>query len=369
MEFHSFIEKLSRQKLSVDFLFRHSTAYEVSSYFLKNEMLPKSDISDVYQPSMMSEGSPIIVSSIAFKFPGGVQTLSDLSQAQFKKSNMSEKSDILFSPDDLKDFPSASYGCFIKDKYQFNAEFFGISTAEDSYMDPNQRLLLEVVARAIYNTGRKLDDVKDKKIGVWVAMSNSDYHLLDGKGFKGDSSTFSATSTALAMCAGRISFSLGLHGPSVVVDTACSSSLVAIHQACSSILAGECEEAIVAASNLILTPWVSLAYARAGMLSSKGKCMVFDEQSNGYCRGEGVCALILKKRVINPTLSVRSYATIKACQTMHHGRGASLTAPNSDAQKDLLQTVLRKANISIEEIDFIEAHGQKYMISFSLFCN
>jgi acyl transferase domain-containing protein len=369
MEFHSFIEKLSRQKLSVDFLFRHSTAYEVSSYFLKNEMLPKSDISDVYQPSMMSEGSPIIVSSIAFKFPGGVQTLSDLSQAQFKKSNMSEKSDILFSPDDLKDFPSASYGCFIKDKYQFNAEFFGISTAEDSYMDPNQRLLLEVVARAIYNTGRKLDDVKDKKIGVWVAMSNSDYHLLDGKGFKGDSSTFSATSTALSMCAGRISFSLGLHGPSVVVDTACSSSLVAIHQACSSILAGECEEAIVAASNLILTPWVSLAYARAGMLSSKGKCMVFDEQSNGYCRGEGVCALILKKRVINPTLSVRSYATIKACQTMHHGRGASLTAPNSDAQKDLLQTVLRKANISIEEIDFIEAHGQKYMISFSLFCN
>ena len=159
------------------------------------------------------------------------------------------------------------------------------------------------------------------------------------------------------MISGRISFALGLHGPSVVIDTACSSSLVAMEQASNAIKLGKCDKAVVGSINLILSPWISISYAKAGMTSPDGKCHTFDAGANGYCRGEGCGAVVLKRLSDAVRDGDAIYAVLRGSSVLQDGKSASLTAPNGRAQEQLLRAALADAGVDAQDVRYIEAHG------------
>ena len=248
------------------------------------------------------------------------------------------------------------YGGFIKDVDKFDALFFGISPHEAELMDPQQRIFLETVWQAMEDAGYRMSDMSGTKTGLFVGVSAVDYAEIvkqHGVKIKGHL----ATGLAHSVLANRISFLFNFHGPSEPVDTACSSSLIALHRAVESIRNGDCETAVAGGVNIMLSPTVFISFLEAGMLSEDGKCKTFDSSANGYVRGEGAGAVVLKplNRAIKDKDHV--YGIIKATAINHGGRAASLTAPNMIAQSELIIEAYEKAGVDPATIGYIEAHG------------
>lgn len=247
-------------------------------------------------------------------------------------------------------------GGFINDVDKFDAGFFGISDEEADYMDPQQRLFLQTVWKTIEDAGYKAKDLSGTDTGVFVGTATIDYY----DSMKENSVEIKAyTSTGISHCilANRVSYLLDLRGPSEPVDTACSSSLVALHRAVESIMAGECEMAIAGGVNIISSPLCNISFGKAGMLSPDGKCKTFDSQANGYVRGEGVGAVLLKPLKKAQADGDHIYAVIKGTAVNHGGYVSSLTIPNPVAQAELIEKVFEKAQVSPDTVTYIEAHG------------
>lgn len=180
-----------------------------------------------------------------------------------------------------------------EDPRLFDNSFFGINNLEATYMDPQQRKLLEVVYESFESGGASLDDVFGSNIGCYIANFVFDFATMQTKDAE-SFSRYSATGMGNTILASRVSHIFNLKGPSFVVDTACSSSLYCLHLACAALKAKECESAIVAGANLILTPESHLGAVKAGILSPTSTCHTFDSSADGYGRAEGVGALYLK---------------------------------------------------------------------------
>ena len=157
--------------------------------------------------------------------------------------------------------------------------------------------------------------------------------------------------------AGRLSYVLGLEGPSLVVDTACSSSLVAVHLAVQSLRAGECHLALAGGVNVILTPKLTSSFARARMLSPEGRCKTFDAGANGYVRGEGCGVVVLKRLSEALADGNRVLAVIRGSAVNQDGRSNGLTAPNGRAQERVVRAALAAAGADADDIGYVEAHG------------
>nr|AGS77291.1 polyketide synthase [Myxococcus fulvus] len=248
------------------------------------------------------------------------------------------------------------WGGFLKQVDGFDAAFFGVTPREAELMDPQQRLFLETVWRTLEDAGYRPSSLSGSRTGLFVGVVTSDYGaLLKENGLEGEA--LAPTGNFHSLVANRISYHFNFHGPSEPCDTACSSSLIAIHRACEAIREGSCEQAIAGGVNLLLSPTLFVAFDSAGMLSPSGKLRAFDEGANGYVRGEGVAAVLLKP--LNKAIADGDhiYGVIKGSATNHGGRAHSLTAPNPNAQADLLMTVYRKAGIAPDRVSLIEAHG------------
>jgi acyl transferase domain-containing protein len=180
-----------------------------------------------------------------------------------------------------------------EDPRQFDNGFFGINNLEATFMDPQQRKLLEVVFESFESAGASLDGMSGTNTGCYVANFVFDFFNMQSKDAE-NFSRYSATGMGNTILANRISHVFNLKGPSFVVDTACSSSLYCLHLACAAIKAGECDSAVVAGANLILTPESHLGAVKAGILSGSSTCHTFDSSADGYGRAEGVGALYLK---------------------------------------------------------------------------
>jgi acyl transferase domain-containing protein len=186
------------------------------------------------------------------------------------------------------------HGSFLKDIDRFDPRFFNISPREAHNMDPQQRLVLEVAWEALENAGQAADKLVDSDTGVFVGISTNDYAT---KGV--DTATLDAyfgSGNSMSAAAGRLSYVLGLQGPSVSLDTACSSSLVAIHLACQSLRLGECGAAIAGGVSLMITPELMVSLSKVGFMAPDGRCKTFDARANGIVRGEG-CGVIVVKRL------------------------------------------------------------------------
>lgn len=250
-------------------------------------------------------------------------------------------------------------GAFLDKISGFDAQFFGISPAECRSLDPQQRLLLQVVYEAIEDAGMRLEDLQQCQTGVYVGLMNLDYARLivdDTNVPKIDE--FASTGNAASTVANRISFSLNLTGPSLTVDSACSSSLTALNIAMTHLQTAECDVAIVCAPNLILARHFHTAFCRTGLLAEDGRCKSFDAKGDGYGRGEGIAAVILKKT--SHALQDRDdpYAEIVACGLNNDGQNAiPMTAPSDKMQSELARRVLQESGLSKDDIQYVEAHG------------
>ncbi len=255
-----------------------------------------------------------------------------------------------------KNKTKAKWGGFVPDVDKFDPQFFGISPREAELMDPQQRLILETVWKTIEDAGYPASDLSGTKTGVFIGVTTHDYDELI-KEHTHEIEAFNSTGWAHSITANRISYLLNLRGPSEPVDTACSSSLIAIHRAVEAIRSGACETAIAGGVNVTLTPFLTLSFSKAGMLSEDGRCKTFDEKADGYVRGEGVGAIWLKPLEKAEQDGDMIHAVIKSTAENHGGRASSLTAPNPNAQAELLVEAYQKAGFDPDTIGYIEAHG------------
>ena len=259
-----------------------------------------------------------------------------------------------FAPDpDAPGRMLTRYGAFLDRVDGFDAGFFEVSPHEARRMDPQQRLLLEVAWEALEHAGIAPDRLRASTTGVFVGACSHDYDDLQPR--PADAHTL--TGGLLSVLSGRVSYHLGLQGPSLTVDTACSSSLVALHLACRSLRDGECDLALVAGVNLILDPEGSVRLSRMRALAPDGRCRAFDARASGYVRGEGVGVLVLRREADALRDHDRIWALVRGSAVNHDGRTPTPPAPKGPSQRDVIRRALADADVHPDAVDCIEAHG------------
>jgi polyketide synthase PksN len=251
---------------------------------------------------------------------------------------------------------SSKWGGFIDDIDKFDPLFFKLSPVEATFMDPQQRVFLETVWHTIEDAGYKPSALSGTRTGIFVGLATNDYIELLHATYP-QVETYLTTGNAHSVLPNRISYLLDLRGPSEPVDTACSSSLVAIHRAVQSIRTGECDLAVAGGVGLMITPTTFISFSRAGMLSPDGRCKTFDKDANGYVRGEGSAAILLKPLSKAERDGDHIYAVIRGSAVNHGGSASSLTAPNPHAQAEVVLDAYRKAGVDADAVGYIEAHG------------
>ncbi len=307
---------------------------------------------------------PIALVGIGLRFPGGART----PQAfwELLRAGTDAIEDIPPERWDIDAYFDADYsaagkmytrgGGFLHDIDRFDAAFFGISPREAASMDPQQRLLLETAWDALEHAGLPPDKLYQSLTGVFLALGNSDYARMVWANTD-DIDVYYATGTAFSVAAGRLSYLLGLQGPSLVLDTACSGSLVAVHLACHSLRSRESDLALAGGVNLILSPEANINFSKAQMLAPDDRCKTFDAAADGYVRSEG-CGLVVLKRLSDALAAGDTiFAVIRGSAVNQDGRSSGLTAPNGPAQEAVLRAALRSANITPDQVQYVEAHG------------
>lgn len=252
--------------------------------------------------------------------------------------------------------PQKWFANLIRGHDEFDHRFFNKTARESSAMDPQQRHLLQVAYQAVQQSGYFSLSAAEREtnIGCFVGTCQTDY---ESNAACHKPNSFTATGNLRGFLAGKVSHFFGWTGPGLAIDTACSSSLVAVHQACNSILSGECNMALAGGSHVMTSPGLFRSLAAAHFLSPTGQCKPFDAKADGYCRGEGAGAVFLKRLDAaladgDPILGVIAGTTVQ--QNSNH---TPLFVPNAPSLSTLFNNVLKKADIMPGQISVVEAHG------------
>lgn len=307
---------------------------------------------------------PIAIIGIGCRFPGGANNPESFWKLLEKGTDATQdvpkdRWDIQAFYDPDKSIPGKAYtfhGGFLEKTDEFDAHFFGISPREAAYLDPQQRVLLEIVWEALEDAGIAPEKIAGSNTGVYIGAFTLDYMILQLKSIEAIN-THTATGTMMTMVSNRISHVFDLRGPSLSVDTACSSSLVAVHLACQSIWNNECSLAITGGVNIITEPEYIVAESKGGFLSPDGRCKTFDSAANGYARGEGAGVVILKPLSKALADGDSIYTVIRATGVNQDGHTNGITVPRGESQEQLMRKVYQKAGIIPEQIRYIETHG------------
>ncbi|KAJ5403181.1 hypothetical protein N7509_003052 [Penicillium cosmopolitanum] len=238
----------------------------------------------------------------------------------------------------------------------FDANFFNISKVEAESMDPQQRMAMETVYEAMENAGLPVSKLAGTQTGVWMGNFTSDYRE---QVFRDSESApmYTATGTSSTSVSNRVSWFFDFKGPSFTLDTACSSTMVAMHLAVQSLSIGESSAAVVGGTNLLLNPDMFMYLSNQHFLAKDGKSKAFDESADGYGRGEGASVVVLKRMADALANGDPIRAVIRSTAINQDGHTKGLTLPSPDAQAALINEVYHKANLSMEETRYIEAHG------------
>ncbi|MFC8363196.1 type I polyketide synthase [Streptomyces griseorubiginosus] len=239
----------------------------------------------------------------------------------------------------------------------FDAAFFGVSPREALAMDPQQRLALELGWEALEDAGIAPDSVGGTPAGVYVGAISDDYATLLRRGGPQGITRHMFTGTQRGVIANRLSYSLGLRGPSMTVDCGQSSSLVAVHLAAESLRRGESNLVLAGGVHLNLVPESTVAVERFGGLSPDARCFTFDARANGFVRGEGGALVVLKPLTRALADGDRVYCVIHGSAVNHDGAGEGLAVPNADAQHEVIDAALAAAGVRPDAVQYVELHG------------
>lgn len=301
--------------------------------------------------------APIAVVGMSCRFPGGgVDPESFWRALEREVDGVVRIPESRWSTDPTENLPAATRWAGLLDSIDgFDAAFFNISPREALRLDPQQRLLLELSWEALERAGLPPARLLGTRTGVFLGMSSFDYGFMVAESLPID--VYSVLGGLLSTAAGRISYTYGLQGPCLTLDTACSSSLMAVHLACQSLRTGESDLALAGGVNLILLPHNIQTTAALQAMSPDGRCKTFDADANGFALGEGCGVVVLKRaadaiRDRDPILAI-----IRSSVTNHDGRTSGLTVPNVLSQQSLLRCALEQAQLSPEDIGYVELHG------------
>ncbi|KAK7921531.1 Beta-ketoacyl synthase [Apiospora marii] len=247
-----------------------------------------------------------------------------------------------------------------EDTRRFDAQFFNIQAGEAGSIDPQQRLLIEVIYEALELAGLKMEELSGSPTGVYVGVMCHDFsqithHDLD------NIPKYAATGTALSILSNRISYFFNWKGPSMTIDTACSSSLVAVHQAVQLLRSGQSRHAVAAGSNLIFAPTNYIAESNVNMLSPTGRSRMWDAAADGYARGEGVACVVLKRLRDAIADGDHVECVIRETGVNQDGRTPGITMPSSESQAELIRQTYARAGLNplleSDRCQYFEAHG------------
>ena len=329
----------------------------------KQALLKIRELKQQLADAQSNSGEPIAIVSMACRFPRHSNTPEAFWQSLLDQTDEvgdipDDRWDLDAFHDDDPEVPGKMYarrGVFLENIDQMDPEFFGISPREATWVDPQQRLLMEVGWEAIERAGWKPESIGEST-GVFVGWMHNDYQNEASDSFL-NLNPYIATGAAGSFLCGRLAYYLGLQGPSVAVDTACSSSLVALHLAIQSLQRRDCDQALVGGVNAICSPTTNILTCKLKALSPTGQSRAFDAAADGYLRGEG-CGVVTLRRLSDaqangdPILGI-----IRGSAVGHNGFSSGLTAPNPKSQTKVIRQALERAGVEPADVAYLEAHG------------
>jgi acyl transferase domain-containing protein/acyl carrier protein len=358
-------EKLGRS-LSPTLAWEYPTPEALASYLASADGAARGPVGGARVDRTDQE--PIAIVGLACRFPGapspnafwellrnGVDAITEVPASRWALG-------ALYDPDPTVPGKLATrWGGFLSDIETFDAGFFGISPREAAQIDPQQRLALELSWEALEDAGCPPASLKDTRTGVFFGAMWMDYARLPGAS-RDRIVQHTATGQDLSIVPARVSYTLGLLGPSIAVNTACSSSLVAVHLARQSLLSGESRVALAGGFNLLIAPESTIAMTKFGAMAPDGRSKAFDARANGYVRGEGGGVVALKRLSDALADGDRVYCVIRGSAVNNDGFSNGLTAPSPSAQRAVLADACASAGIAPAAVQYVEAHGTGTML-------
>lgn len=257
----------------------------------------------------------------------------------------------------IKNTTLTPYGCFLDRPGFFDARLFNMSPREAAQTDPAQRLLLLTTYEALemsgYTPNGSPSSASDR-IGTFFGQTLDDYREANASQ---NIDMYYVTGGIRAFGPGRLNYHFKWEGPSYCVDAACSSSALSVQMAMSSLRARECDTAVAGGTNILTGVDMFSGLSRGSFLSPTGSCKTFDDEADGYCRGEGVGSVVLKRLEDAIAEGDNIQAVIKSAATNHSAHAISITHPHAGTQQKLIRQVLREADVEADEIDYVEMHG------------
>ncbi|EPS29303.1 hypothetical protein PDE_04252 [Penicillium oxalicum 114-2] len=312
---------------------------------------------------------PIAIVGSACRFPGGATSPAKLWKLLREPQDvLSEIPDSRFNtktfyhPDGIHHgTTNVRHSYLLSDDHRlFDAQFFGTKPIEANSIDPQQRLLLETVYEGLESAGIPMEKLQGSNTGVYVGLMTNDYADMLGRDVQ-NFPTYFASGTARSILSNRVSYFFDWHGPSMTIDTACSSSLIALHQAVLSLRNGESNVAVVAGTNLLLGPEQYIAESKLKMLSPTGRSRMWDKDADGYARGDGIAAVVLKPLSRALADGDRIECLVRETGINQDGRTKGITMPNPVAQANLICETYTRAGLDLSQASdrpqYFEAHG------------
>jgi acyl transferase domain-containing protein/surfactin synthase thioesterase subunit len=266
------------------------------------------------------------------------------------------KDEFYSASNEAKGKTNQKHGAFLKDIHKMDPFFFNISPKEAIEMSPSQKLMLELAWELVENSSIAYGDVYGSNTGVFIGNIWADFENLR-KQRNAEINSFSATGLSPNIIANRVSYFMGLTGPSFVVDTGCSSSMVALMLAVQALRDGSADTCITGGINHILNSDHYIYLAKFGGLSSKGQCSSFSADADGFVRAEGAGLIMLKRLSDALRDGDKIHAVILGGAINNNGVNDTMPATSTPGQIDLLERAYKNADVDPKHVQYIETHG------------